>query len=162
MRLGSFLSSAVLLTGAWAKKDKPEVKSQKFDFLPQNVNYFEDSDVLLFVDGNGHDVYRSEDAGVNWDKVKGGPEGKMVDMVMHTYDKTRAYIISEEKVHWQTSDRGKTWTEFKADSIASAFRNPLEFHADDPDRIVFNAMDCTGFFCEELVSLRGELRLVKW
>lgn len=152
MRLGSFLYSAILLTGAWAKKEKPDVKSQKFDFLPLNVNYFEDSDVLLFVDGNSHNVYRSEDAGVNWNMVKGGPEGKMMDMVMHTYDKKRAYIMSSELTHWQTKDRGKTWEEFHADSLASIFRNALEFHAGDPDRIIFNAMDCSGIFCEELVS----------
>lgn len=142
--------STLLLTGAWAKKDKPSVKSKKFEFIPFNVNYFEDSDVLLFEDGISHNVYRSEDAGENWEMVTGGPQGKLLELVMHTVDKKRAYIITNDRTHYVSGDRGKTWEEFGADAQASIFRNVLEFHATDPNRIIFNAMDCTGIFCEEL------------
>jgi len=148
----SLLYSTLLLTGAWAKKDKPAVKTSKFAFIPYNVNYFDDSDVLLFEDGVGHTVYRSEDAGESWDKVEGVPEGELWSLTMHEFDKKRAYIIMEGKTHYKTSDRGKTWEEFSADSLVSIFRPSLAFHAGDPDRIIFNAMDCTGIFCEELVK----------
>jgi hypothetical protein len=148
----SLLFTSLLLTGAWGKKDKPTVKSKKFDFIPFNVNYFQDSDVLLFEDGISHNVYRSEDAGENWDMVKGGPEGKLLQLVMHEYDRKRAYIITNDLTHYMTDDLGKTWKSFHADAQATIFRKVMEFHAGDPDRIIFNAMDCTGIFCEETVS----------
>jgi len=149
----SLLYSTLLLTGAWAKKDKPSVKSTKFAFIPYNVNYFDDSDVLLFEDGISHNVYRSDNAGEDWSVVDGVPEGKLLELAMHPFDKKRAYIITNEKTHYKTDDRGETWEEFEADAQASIFRQALMFHGGDPDRIILNAMDCAGIFCEELVSL---------
>lgn len=148
----SLLFSSLLLTGAWAKKDKPSIKGRKFDFIPYNINYFDDSDVLLFEDGISHDVWRSDNAGEEWEKVKDVPEGKLLELAMHPYDKKRAYIITNERTHYKTSDRGKSWQEWTADTPASIFREALNFHGGDPDRIIFNAMDCTGIFCEETVS----------
>jgi hypothetical protein len=72
---------------------------------------------------------------------------------MHPFDKKRAYIITNKRTHYKTDDRGKTWDEFTADVQASIFREALTFHGGDPDRIIFNAMDCTGIFCDESVSL---------
>jgi len=145
----SLLFSTLLCTGAWAKKEKPSVKSKKFDFIPHNVNYFEDSDVLLFEDNLNNDVYRSTDAGATWDKIDEG-KGKMLEISMHPFDKKRAYIITVEKTHYKTSDQGKTWEKFEADAQATIFNTALTYHAGDPDRIIFNAMDCTGIFCSEL------------
>ncbi|KAH7410959.1 hypothetical protein BKA64DRAFT_662233 [Cadophora sp. MPI-SDFR-AT-0126] len=145
----SLLFSTLLCTGAWAKKEKPSVKSKKFDFIPHNVNYFEDSDVLLFEDNLNNDVYRSTDAGATWDKIDEG-KGKMLEISMHPFDKKRAYIITVEKTHYKTSDQGKTWEKFEAGAQATIFNAALTYHAGDPDRIIFNAMDCTGIFCSEL------------
>ncbi len=126
--------------------------STKFDFVPYNVNYFDDSDVLMFEDGISHNVYRSENAGETWSIVEGVPTGQLLEMAMHPFDYKRAYIITNENKHWMTGDRGKTWEAFESESPASIFRAALTFNAGDPDRIIFNAMDCTGIFCEELVS----------
>jgi hypothetical protein len=98
-------------------------------------------------------VYRSDNAGEDWSVVKGVPEGRLLELTMHPFDKKRAYIITNERTHYKTDDRGKTWEGFEADAQASIFREALTFHGGDPDRIIFNAMDCTGIFCEELVSL---------
>jgi hypothetical protein len=143
------LSLALLSTAAWAKRDKPSVELTPFDFIPYNVNYFDDSDVLMFEDGTSHNVYRSENAGKTWHVVEGVPTGVLLEMAMHPYDNQRAYIITNDLVHYKTSDRGKTWEKFESESPASIFREALTFHAGDPDRIIFNAMDCTGIFCEE-------------
>lgn len=149
----SILVSALLCTSsASAKKDKPSVHLSNFPFWPFNVQYFDDSDVLLFEDVNDHIVYRSEDAGVSWDKVSAVPAGKRLEVTMHPHDNKRAYIIiTNERSHWLTKDRGKNWEEFYTDAQASVFREVLVFHAGDPDRIIYNGMDCTGIFCEELV-----------
>jgi len=117
----SLLFSTLLCTGTWAKKDKPSVKNNRFDFLPRNVNYFEDSDVLLFEDDFHKDVYRSTDGGATWDKLDEG-KGKMLEISMHPFDKKRAYIITEEKTHYKTSDQGKTW-----EALPKGVRsNPIE------------------------------------
>jgi hypothetical protein len=145
------LSGLLYGSSAAAKKDKPSVHLSNFSFWPNNVNYFDDSDVLLFENTNDRTVYRSEDAGVSWAKVPGAHEGKLVEIKMHPYDNKKAYIITTERSHFMTKDRGETWEEFYTDSQASLFREPLLFHAGDPDRIIFNGMDCTGLFCDELV-----------
>lgn len=129
------------------------MKSKEFDFVPYNVNYFEDSDVILFENPISHNVYRSDDAGVSWGIVDGVPEGELMELTMHEFDRQKAYIISNGNTHWMTDDRGKTWKEFHTKAPASIFRQALTFHANDPDRIIFNAMDCTGIFCEELVRI---------
>jgi hypothetical protein len=151
----SLLVSGLLCTGSGvtAKKDKPSVHLSNFPFWPYNVQYFDDSDVLLFEDVNDHVVYRSEDAGVSWNKVSGVPAGNLLEMTMHPYDNKKAYIITNEKSHWMTKDRGETWDEFYTDAQASLYRDALAFHAGDPDRIIFNGRDCTGVFCEEVVRL---------
>ncbi|CAG8961405.1 hypothetical protein HYFRA_00013353 [Hymenoscyphus fraxineus] len=147
----NLLLSSTLLGAAWAKKDGPEIKQSKFDFIPYNVNYFEDSDVVLFIDATTLNAYRSEDAGATWKVVEDVPDGALMELIMHPFDSKRAYIITEETSHWQTKDRGKSWQKFSVDSLASIFQNQaLAFHAGDPDRIIYNAMDCAGIFCEEL------------
>jgi hypothetical protein len=164
MRLRTGWPSLLLPTllcsgGALAKKDKPSVNLLSFDFIPYNVQYFDDSNVLLFEDVLTHVLYRSDDAGVSWAKVPGLPEGIMMELSMHPYDNKRAYMITDAKSHWLTRDRGQTWEEFNTDALASIFRAPLAYHAGDPDRIIFNGMDCTGVFCEELVRLFVSVRL---
>lgn len=71
---------------------------------------------------------------------------------MHPFDKKTAYVIGGGTTHWKTEDRGESWKEWKSESPASLFREALTFHAGDKDRIIYNAMDCTGIFCEEIVS----------
>lgn len=151
----SLLLSTLLYTGAWGKKDAPGVHTTKLPHVPRNVVYFEDSDVLMYEDHEDGVVWRSEDAGESWKKVNVAAEGKLLEVVMHQYDSKRAYIITSESTHWATKDRGATWEEFFTDAQASMFRPALAFHAGDPDRIIFNAMECTGIFCEELVSFSG-------
>lgn len=147
----SLLISTLLCTGAWAKKDAPGVHYAKLEHLPYNLQYFDDSDVLLYEDRVDAVVYRSVDAGETWKKIDAVPKGKLLEISMHPYDPKRAFIITSEKSHWATEDRGEHWEEFHADYEASVFRPALVYHAKDPNRIIFNAMDCSGIFCEELV-----------
>ncbi|KAH8591976.1 hypothetical protein B0O99DRAFT_630824 [Bisporella sp. PMI_857] len=139
-----------LLPIALAKNDAPGVHIADFKFIPWGLQYFDDSDAILFEDRTGRQVYRSADAGVSWEPVKGPEQGSLLELQMHPFNNERAYIITNEKTHWKTKDRGKTWDKFTTDKQASIFREALTFHAGDPERIIFNAMDCTGIFCEEL------------
>ncbi|CRK28012.1 hypothetical protein BN1708_015057, partial [Verticillium longisporum] len=66
-------------TTTWAKDDGPTIKVSKFKHPPLNMNYFEDSDVVLFHDMSENNIYRSDDAGVSWGKVAGVPDGVEVE-----------------------------------------------------------------------------------
>lgn len=143
----------LLLALLWATvlaKDAPEVKVTKLEHPPLNLNYFEDSDVIVYQDTRESNVYRSEDAGVKWKRVDDVPDGKSMELIMHPFDHERAYIITSARTHYKTSNRGKSWDKFEIKSAPSKFQSEVMiFHAGDPDRIIFNAMDCKGIYCGE-------------
>jgi hypothetical protein len=152
LHLAPLLLGSLLAWPAQGKKDAPAVKVSEFPFIPWDVQYFDDSDSLLFEDRIARVVYRSEDAGENWKPVEGVPAGQLLELSMHPFENKRAYIIGGDRTHWMTKDRGDTWQEWNTESPATLFREALDYHAADPDKIIFNAMDCTGIFCEEIVS----------
>jgi hypothetical protein len=147
----ALLASALFATPILAKKEGPDFKVHQFDEYPGDLNYFENSDVIIFQHFKSHDVYRSPDAGVTWERVEAVPEGKAAMLFMHDFDPERAYILTLGIQHYRTHDRGKTWEMFQTDAEASMFRGDImQFHAESPDRIIFNGMDCQGIFCEEV------------
>lgn len=135
-----------------AKKDQPTINVHKSDSYPLNLNYFQDSDVVLYQDQDAGNVWRSPDAGVTWAKVDGVDEGKAAVLVMHEYDPNRAYILTKGVYHWKTSDRGKTWDTFYTDAQLNIYRRDwLVFHAGHPDSMMFYGIDCESIFCDEVV-----------
>lgn len=131
-------------------KDKPAISVSEFENAPINLNYFEDSDVMLFHDIQNGNIHYSKDAGVKWERVKAVPEGKAVVLTMHPFDSKSAFILTESGKHYKTNNRGDDWDDFNTKSIPSRFQpDILSFHADDPKRIIFNGMDCEGIFCDE-------------
>ncbi|KAG6003524.1 hypothetical protein E4U21_001924 [Claviceps maximensis] len=143
------LLSSLIWTTTFAK-DEPSLAVTKFQNPPLNINYFEDSDVIVFQDKIEHNVWRSADAGVSWKRVDAVPEGKTLGLIMHPHKRNRAYIVTPSKIHFRTEDRGETWTKFDTNALPSKFQpETMTFHADEPDRIIFNAMDCEGIFCSE-------------
>lgn len=138
-------------TTAWAAKDGPDFHINTFSYTPDSLNYFEDSDVILFHDYVDGVIFRSEDAGSSWSKVEAIPNQKASRLIMHEYDAARAYVLTEGIVHYRTEDRGKTWQTFLTDAEMSLFQSEvLLFHAHDPDRILFNGMDCEMASCIEV------------
>jgi len=134
-----------------AKSDHPTFKLETFEHMPKNLNYFPDSDTVLFQDDYSFDVYMSSDHGGKWARVDAVPEGKSVLLYMHQFDPTRAYILTEGTAHYRTTDRGKSWDKFDSGAELSMFRGDiLQFHADDPDRILFNGMSCQAGACYEV------------
>lgn len=147
----ALLASALFATPLLAKNEGPDFKVQQFPEFPENLNYFENSEVIIFQHFVSQNVYRSPDAGATWERVEAVPEGEAYMLYMHRYDSERAYILTRGIQHYRTHDRGKTWEMFQTDADVSMFRvDVLHFHAEDPDRIIFNGMDCQGIFCEEV------------
>ncbi|PHH93282.1 hypothetical protein CDD83_8793 [Cordyceps sp. RAO-2017] len=156
MRLGGKAAAAwriLLVSLVWAlalAKDAPDMSVSKFNHPPLSLSYFEDSDVIVFHDIEESNIYRSKDAGVSWSRVDAVPEGKALFLVMHANDHKTAFILTPSGSHYKTTDRGESWSKFKTDSLPSKFQpEVLIFHADDPNRIIFNGMDCQGIFCDE-------------
>lgn len=150
-RAAALLASILFATPLCAKKDGPDFQVNQFPEYPSNLNYFENSDVILFQDIGSNNVFRSDDAGATWKRVEAVPDGEAYLLYMHEYDSERAYILTTGIQHWRTHDRGKTWDMFQTDAEMSMFRGDvLQFHAEVPDRIIFNGMDCQGIFCEEV------------
>ncbi|POS74967.1 vacuolar protein sorting/targeting protein PEP1 [Diaporthe helianthi] len=155
---GAYKAAVLLLTWLGATshvlvqaKDEPNISVRTFPHFPQNLNYFDQSDIVLFQDISDQNVYLSNDGGKTWDRIPDVPEGKATSLVMHPFNKDRAYILTEGNVHYKTLDRGKTWTSFFTDAEMSLFRGEVfNFHASDPDRIIFNGMDCQSIFCDEI------------
>ncbi|KAG6039311.1 hypothetical protein E4U41_002980 [Claviceps citrina] len=143
------LLSSLVWTAALAK-DGPSLAITKFQNAPRNINYFEDSDVIVFQDKHENNVYRSADAGVSWKRVDAVPDGATLALIMHPFERNRAYIVTPSKTQFRTENRGETWTKFDTDALPSKFQPEImRFHAGEPDRVIFNAMKCDGIFCDE-------------
>ncbi|RSL56614.1 Vacuolar protein sorting/targeting protein 10 [Fusarium sp. AF-6] len=141
---------SLLWTAVSAKQDKPKIDSVMLEHPPLNLNYFEDSDVIVFQDIEERNIYRSEDAGFTWNKVSDLPDGGSAFLYLHPFESQTAFVLTKDRKHYKTEDRGKSWTEFDSGSMPSAFQpDTLIFHAGDPKRIIFNGMNCDGIFCDE-------------
>ncbi|KAH8194935.1 hypothetical protein TruAng_010900 [Truncatella angustata] len=142
----------ILAIGTADAKDEPTIKVNDFDHYPINLNYFQDSDVLLFQDQKAGLVWRSADGGASWAKVDDVDEGKAAVLVMHEFDNNRAYILTKGVYHWKTHDQGKTWQTFYTDSEPNYYRNDwLVFHAQDPDSIMFYGIEYESIFWDDVV-----------
>lgn len=140
---------SLLWTVAYAK-DEPSITVQQFDNPPININYFEDSDVIVFHDVAEGNIYRSEDAGVSWGQVSSIPEGRAGRLFMHSFEPKTAFVITDSDKHYKSEDRGATWKEFSSGALPSTYQSDtFVFHATDPNRIIFNGMVCEGIFCDE-------------
>ena len=130
-------------------KDAPEISTYKFTVPPAaRPLYFEDSDVILLLDTHGN-ILRSSNAGIDFDPVADVPEGHAADIILHPYDKERAYVWGKQFTHYMTSDRGESWRSFKIQGYPIANRAPFNFHAGDKAKIIVNI--CSSIFlCEEM------------
>ncbi|EMC93590.1 hypothetical protein BAUCODRAFT_26843 [Baudoinia panamericana UAMH 10762] len=130
-----------------AAKDGPTIEETKFDSLPTNLFYFEDSDVVLVTGSSSRTAYRSDDAGVTWKPLNGPEKGDILEITRHPYNNQVAVVLGFEKVHWITKDQGKTWTEFTVPEQPTLARSPVVYHASDPNRIILLTATCFGFEC---------------
>lgn len=148
--MGWQLGLLSLLATLVVADDKPSVKVTKFDHMPANLNYFEDSDSVVFHDTDKGKIYWSENAGRDWEAVKDVPDGKALGLFMHPYEHKTAFILTRGKKHFMTTDAGKKWNAIDVKMEPSRFQPiVMSFHASDPKRIIFNGMVCESIFCEE-------------
>lgn len=150
MRLLSLASCLALwpVLGALAKD--PKIVATKFEQPPRNVFFFEDSETALAlisdIEGSVGEVWRTEDAGGEWAKIKEFPEGEPYVIYPHPTDKNVAVTLGTAKTHWVTFDKGATWTKFKTDAHPSRLGAPIKFHASNSKRFLYQgAEECDIF-----------------
>ncbi|KAI1373608.1 Oligoxyloglucan reducing end-specific cellobiohydrolase [Hypoxylon crocopeplum] len=147
-----FLTTLLWTASVVRAGDGPTIVASEFANPPYNLNYFKGTNVVLFQEVYGRTVWRSADGGTTWSKAEGIDHEKAAALVMHEYDGDRAYVLTRGNIHWKTHDRGETWQTFFTDAYTSEFADTalMIFHPADPDKILFNGMECEGI-CEELV-----------
>lgn len=161
MRIQGVLEAAALWPSLFAASfslldfvgatDEPEIKETQFSSLPILLEYFPDSDVVIY-QTEDHTLYRSTNAGSTFTKIEDLPTGLNVFFVRHPFDDKRAYILTDSMHHYRSEDRGETWTEFFVDAFPSnrqAVSQILRFNAANPEYIIFNGIECDGI-CVEL------------
>ncbi|KAI8342310.1 hypothetical protein BC941DRAFT_138054 [Chlamydoabsidia padenii] len=118
------------------------IQKTGFDTLPERMFYFKNSDVVLWLDGNSHSVFRSDNHGKDWNKLS-EMEGHAHFLYEHPYDTEKAYVLGKDKQHWKTEDQGKSWQSFETPVEPAVTAQQLSFHARRPGNILFTGFQCT-------------------
>ena len=134
-----FLVSVVTADEDDDKKLEPKWRKREFPNQLTPFQFFEDSEVVLVTDPHDGKLYRSEDAGWEWEEVDDIPGDQAVQVFMPppTASKEHAVLLGRRTTHWITSDRGRKWRKFTTDKPPSPGM-PLSFHATDPEKIILN------------------------
>ena len=146
----------VLLLSIWrvrAEDDAPIITEQQFESRPTNLFYFDGTDIVIVEERQRGNVWRSTDAGGQWDLVKDIDGGEAWQVWKHPFDNQIAYVLGQGTTHWITSDQGETWRSFDiGESVISRLdplRQPLSFHAGDSQKVLLHGIKCEGFVCHE-------------
>ncbi|KAG8692567.1 vacuolar protein sorting/targeting protein PEP1, partial [Ceratobasidium sp. 394] len=143
--LGSGISTwAGDALGLGVSAQSPSVKVTKFENLPKNLFYFDDTSTILYHDSVEGNVWISEDEGRSWAKVDGVPSGQAMILVEHPFENRMAFILGETTKHWRTTNRGKTWQSFDMPHPVALTSSPLSFHSDkkNSEWILMQVWDC--------------------
>jgi len=152
--LGILVALSLSLRGTSAKDTSgPEISKHKFPAPPVNLFYFDDSETVVALDPQHHNIWRSTNAGEKWDKVD-ATNDEVVAVYPHPYDNKVAVALGGRRKHWITFDQGETWKQFVTKEHPTERGDPLSFHATDSKRILFHAADdclifniCVGKVC---------------
>lgn len=152
-----------------AKKDKVIPVVKDFDSELVNIFYFEDSEVVVLWELETGNVWRSPNAGKDWDPQ----EITTLSIIKNPFDNQVAVALGD-RVHHITYNRGETWEQFKTD-LPPSWTNPgVAFHAGDSKKILYNTVeDCRNAPCigqtyyttdgfKSMELLRGDRKMCIW
>jgi photosystem II stability/assembly factor-like uncharacterized protein len=128
-----------LASSVTAAKDAPLVETNSFSNELVNLQYFDDSTVVLVQELGSGKVWRSPDAGKDWKELK--DLKRSLGIVKNPFDNQVALVLGEDK-HWITYDQGKTWQDFETKYSPSP-NGPVSWHSQDNKKILINEIeDC--------------------
>ncbi|KAJ9084765.1 vacuolar protein sorting/targeting protein PEP1 [Entomophthora muscae] len=106
--------------------EETRIKSSitEFKFQPSKPFYFENSNVVLFLDTQDSPViWRSKDEGKTWDN-KTSPSGSLDKLYQHPFDDQKAIALTKGLTHYVTKNRGESWQSFQTPLPASFSNDP--------------------------------------
>ncbi|KAI0923357.1 vacuolar protein sorting/targeting protein PEP1 [Taiwanofungus camphoratus] len=144
---------------AGLKKDEPkekpcsqaqpaegEILHQLFEFPAPILQfaYFKDSTTILVRLGD-NSIWQSSNEGYTWQQIH--PEEHFVAFYHHSYSNDRAYLITNSKRYWYTTDTGKNWVALDGPLPPNNFGlQILHFHPMKSDYLIWTGSDgCAGF-----------------
>ncbi|KAG8905227.1 vacuolar protein sorting/targeting protein PEP1 [Tulasnella sp. 403] len=108
---------------------EPTVKVNRFKNLPARLYYFDDTTVVLYHDPVASTLYRSTNEGKDWEEIT-VLRGKAMMFIHHPHDNRYAFVLTKEKIHYRTTNRGENWQSFEMPLAPALVPAPLSFHAD--------------------------------
>lgn len=89
---------------------------------------------------NQNRVWQSRNEGYSWTQVANGAH--IVAMTMHAYSKDRAYLVTETRSVYYTTDKGASWNSFTAPSDPNNLGIPLlDFHPLHGDWLIWTGSE---------------------
>ncbi|KAH8091728.1 Oligoxyloglucan reducing end-specific cellobiohydrolase [Cristinia sonorae] len=123
-----------------------EVVHQTFEFVSPVVqySYFKDSTTILVRLRDGS-IWQSSNEGYTWEQLQ--PNERFVAFYHHAHSTDRAYLITESKKFWYTTDTGKTWNPLTGPTPPNSLGlQVLRFHPMKSDYLIWSgSQDCGGF-----------------
>ena len=106
--------------------------------------YFQKSTVIL-VRLADNSIWQSPNEGFTWNRVH--PEETFVAFYHHTFAHDRAYLITNQKHYYYTTDTGRSWVKMDTLTLPNSFGLPvLHFHPLNSDYLIWTGNEgCTGF-----------------
>lgn len=167
---GFLLPTLLALAHSAIAKNAPLVKESTFGNELVNLQYFDDSTVVLVQELGTGNIHRSEDAGKKWEELK---SVKGLGIIKNPYDNKVALVLGEEK-HYITFDQGENWQDFKTEYSPTP-GGPVSWHSQDNKKILIHEIeDCLfspclgktyytkdGFKTEPKVLVK-ERRMCQW
>lgn len=113
----------------------PEIHSQVSDHVSESILYFDDSPVLLNL--NGKSLLRSQDDGKNWEKVLDDVQNFYIDKIK----KDRVFAFSAKSTHYVSNDQGKSWDTFKVE-IDPNLNYEVNVNSKNTDEVLLAFIEC--------------------
>ena len=104
-------------------------------------NYFPGSNTILIFLADGT-IWQSSNEGFSWKEVRSGET--FLGIWMHDFSPERAYLITNKKTIWYTTDTGRSWNAMTPPLEPNNLGIPLlDFHPTKADWLIFTgSVDC--------------------
>ncbi|KAA1470082.1 Oligoxyloglucan reducing end-specific cellobiohydrolase [Dentipellis sp. KUC8613] len=129
-----------------AQPEEGEVIHQTFEFPAKIVQhaYFKDSTTIL-VRLEDFSIWQSSNEGWTWSRLF--PDERFLAFYHHTFTSDRAYLITDSRKYYYTTDTGRSWNALQAETIPNTFgAQVLHFHPSNSDWLIWTGNEgCSGF-----------------
>ncbi|KTW26839.1 uncharacterized protein T551_03301 [Pneumocystis jirovecii RU7] len=134
------LFSFSLFSILWAKDYRISITPFKHSF--SSYFYFDDSTVILYHDTIDQAIWRSDNEGVSWTKVKDIPHKKTLLLIRHPFNNSMAFVLGKHTKHYYTTNQGLTWKKFTTELPFERDKVPLNFNSANSNYIIYLGADC--------------------